>query len=67
MVKSLVVEVSSPLATFWVVVEEKYVDTICLLVEANVTCVEAIETRDIFIHPLRYEVEKEVLEKYESI
>ena len=37
---------------------EKNVGKLCFMVETNVTCMEVVEPREIFIHPMGYEVEK---------
>lgn len=43
---------------------EKYKDTICFMVEIDTTCMEVVEPRTKWIHPLGYEVEEHVLESY---
>ena len=43
---------------------EKYKETICFMVETDCTCMEVVEPRTKWIHPLGYEVEEYVLEGY---
>lgn len=46
---------------------EKYKDTICFMVETDTTCMEAVEPRTKWIHPLGYEVEEPILEAYAQV
>lgn len=46
---------------------EKYKHTICFMVETDTTCMEAVEPRNKWIHPLGYEVEEQVLEAYVQV
>lgn len=46
---------------------EKYKDSICFMVETDTTCMEAVEPRIKWIHPLGYEVEEPILEAYAQV
>lgn len=46
---------------------EKYKDTICFMVETDTTCMEAVEPRTKWIHPLGYEVKDPILEAYTQV
>lgn len=43
---------------------EKYKDSICFMLETNITCMEVVEPRTKWIHPLGYEMEEHILEAY---
>ena len=46
---------------------EKYKDEICLMVETDYTCMEAVIPRVKFIEPMGYEMSSELIEGYAQI
>ena len=46
---------------------EKYKEEICLMVETDFTCMEAVIIRVKFIEPMGYEMSEELIEGYAQI